>query len=82
MLALVAYSLKQVKLLGPYKRTQHSWATTRNIVVTLLRPFAGALKAIQTEAILLANNLTCNMVGPNMLHPFAWNHNNVSTCCV
>ena len=25
---------------------------------------------------------TCNIVGPNMLRPFAWNHNNVGTCCV
>ena len=50
-LASVAYSLKLVKLLGPYKRTQHCWPTTRNIVVL------------------------------NMLRPFAWNHNNVGTCC-
>ena len=39
MLALVAYSLEPVKLLGPCKRTQHCWpktptATTRNNVVT------------------------------------------------
>ena len=52
MLALVAYSLKPVKLLDPCKRTQHCWPTIRNIV------------------------------GPNMLRPFAWNHNNVGTCCV
>ena len=47
MLAIVAYSLKPVKLLGPYKRTQHCWPTKRIIV------------------------------GPNMLRPFAWSHNNV-----
>ena len=52
MLALVAYTLKPVKLLDPCKRTQHCWPTTRNIV------------------------------GPNMLRPFEWNHNNVGTCCV
>ena len=23
-----------------------------------------------------------NIVGPNMFRPFAWNHNNVGTCCV
>ena len=37
MLALVAYSLKPVKLLSPCKRTQHYWPknpTTRNNVVT------------------------------------------------
>ena len=30
MLALVAYSLKQVKPLGPCKRTQYCWPTTPN----------------------------------------------------
>ena len=47
MLALVAYSLKPVKLLGPCKRTQHCWPTTPNNVGScwhLLRPFAWALK--------------------------------------
>ena len=34
MLALVACSLKPIKLLGPYIRTQHYWPTTRNNVVT------------------------------------------------
>ena len=34
MLALVAYSLKPVKLLGPCKRTQHCWPTTRSNVAT------------------------------------------------
>ena len=33
LLALVMYSLKPVKLLGPCKRTQHCWPTTRNNVV-------------------------------------------------
>ena len=42
---LVAYSLKPVKHFGPYKRTQHCWSTT------------------------------CNIVWPNILRPFAWNHN-------
>ena len=46
MLALVAYSLKQVKLLGPCKRTQHCWPKTSNNTqcCDLLRPFAWALK--------------------------------------
>ena len=42
MLALVAYSLKHVKLLGPCKRTQHCWPTTPNNVGScwhLLWPF-------------------------------------------
>ena len=52
LFALVAYSLKPVKRLGPYKQMWRCWPTTRNIV------------------------------GPNMLSPFAWNHNNVGTCCV
>ena len=45
LLALVAYSLKPVKLLGPCKRTQHCWSTTPNNVGScwhLLRPFAWA----------------------------------------
>ena len=45
LLALVAYSLKPVKLLGPCKRTQHCWPTTPNNVGScwhLLRPFAWA----------------------------------------
>ena len=48
MLALVAYSLKPVKLLGPCKRTQHCWPTTPNNVGScwhLLRPFAWAFSA-------------------------------------
>ena len=46
MLALVAYSLKPVKRLGPCKRTQHCWSTTYNNFVTcdLLRPFAWAFR--------------------------------------
>ena len=47
LLALVAYSLKPVKLLGPCKRTQHCWLTTPNNVGScwhLLGPFAWALK--------------------------------------
>ena len=43
MLALVAYSLKPVKLLGPCKRTQHFWPKTPNNTqqcCDLLRPFA------------------------------------------
>ena len=43
LLALVAYKLKPVKLLGPCKRTQHCWPTTSNNVGScwhLLRPFA------------------------------------------
>ena len=34
MLALVAYSLKSVKLLGPCKRTQHCWPKTALIHIT------------------------------------------------
>ena len=47
ILALVAYSLKPVKLLGPCKRTQHCWPTTPDNVGSrwhLLRRFAWALK--------------------------------------
>ena len=37
MFALVAYSLKPVKLLGTYKRTQHGWPTTHNVVTCCVR---------------------------------------------
>ena len=50
MLALVAYSLKPVKLLGPCKRTQHCWPTTPNNVGScwhLLCPFAWVFKVVQ-----------------------------------
>ena len=66
MLALVAYSLKPVKLLGPCKRTQHCRQTTPNNVGScwhLLRPFAWAFKA--------------HTNGPNIV-----GSNNVVTCCV
>ena len=49
LLALVAYSLKPVKLLGPCKRTQHCWPTTPNSVEScwhLLSPFAWALRNV------------------------------------
>ena len=49
-LALVAYSLKPVKLLGPCKRTQHCWPTTPNKVGYcwhLLRPFAWAFNPLR-----------------------------------
>ena len=57
MLALVAFSLKPVKLLGPRKWTQCS---------------------------LLANNTQHCWAQQccDLLRPFAWNHNNVGTCCV
>ena len=45
MLALVVYSLKPVKLLGPCKRTQHCWPKTPNNTqkcCDLLSPFARA----------------------------------------
>ena len=71
MLALVGTccvysSLKPVKRLGPCKRTQHCWPTTRNNVGScwhLLRLFAWAIKAHANGA---------NIVGPN----------NAVTCCV
>ena len=47
MLALVAYSLKPVKILGPCKRTQHCWPTATSNVGScwhLLRPFAWVLR--------------------------------------
>ena len=47
LLALIAYSLKPVKLLGPYKRTQHCWQTTRNNVVTCYVLLHGLLAAAQ-----------------------------------
>ena len=53
MLALVAYSLKPVKLLGPCKRTQHCWPTTPNNVGScwhLLRPFALAFWSAKQHA--------------------------------
>ena len=54
MLALVAYSLKLVKLLGPCKRTQHCWPTTPNNVGScwhLLRPFAWAFTPIMLALV-------------------------------
>ena len=47
LLALVAYSLKPVKLLGPCKRTQYCWPKTPNNTqqcCDLLRPFAWTLR--------------------------------------
>ena len=49
MLALVAYSLKQVKLFGPWKQTQHCWPkppTTLNNVVTCCIHLHGALEML------------------------------------
>ena len=58
MLALVAYSLKPVILLGPCKRTQHCWPTTPNNVGKcwpLLRPFAWAFKFTKPAEYWLQN---------------------------
>ena len=44
LLALVAYSLKSLKLLGPYKRTQHCWPTTCNNVVICCVRLQGPLQ--------------------------------------
>ena len=47
LLAVVTYSLNPVKLLGPYKRTQHCWPKTPNNTqqcCDLFRPFAWALR--------------------------------------
>ena len=54
MLALVACSLKPVKLLRPCKRTQHFWLTTPNNVRScwhLLRPFAWAFSNVTGQAL-------------------------------
>ena len=61
ILALVAYSLKSVKLLGPCKRTQHCWPQTPNNTrqCELLGQFAWALRLMQTDAT------SHNIVGPN-----------------
>ena len=51
LLALVSYSLKPVKLLGPCKRTQQCLPKIPNNTqqnCDLLRPFAGALKFCNT----------------------------------
>ena len=56
MLALVAHSLKRVKLLGPCKRTQYCWPTTPNNVGNcwhLLRPFAWAFSAVHVQVSLI-----------------------------
>ena len=50
LLALVAYSLRPVKLLDPCKRTQHCWPKTSNNTqrcCDLLRPFAWAFRALK-----------------------------------
>ena len=61
MLALVAYSLKPVKLLGPYKLTQHCWPTTRNNVVTccvrLYGPFGETNNQTSDQNHLVSRNL-------------------------
>ena len=52
LLALVAYSLKPVKCLGPCKRTQHCWPTTPSHVGScwhLLCPFAWAFRYPKVE---------------------------------
>ena len=50
MLALVAYSLKPVKLLGPCKRTQHCWPTTPNNVLELLALVASVCMGLNAES--------------------------------
>ena len=66
LLALVAYSLKPVKVLGPCKRTQHCWPTTPNNVGScwhLLRPFAWALLAA------ISNYQPCRVILKNLNPP-------------
>ena len=48
MLVLVVFSLKPVKHLGPYKRTQHCWPTTRKNVVTCCVRLHGPLEYERT----------------------------------
>ena len=58
LLALVAYSLKPVKLLGPCKQTQHCWPKTSNNTQQcrdLLRLFAWALSVYTDKAISSTN---------------------------
>ena len=50
-LALVAYSLKPVKPLGPYNRTQHCWSTTHNSVVTCCIRLHGPLIVTHSTAV-------------------------------
>ena len=49
MLALVAYGLKPVKLLGPCKRTQHCWPTMLGVVGTCCIRLHGPLKSLLTK---------------------------------
>ena len=86
MLTLVAYSLKPVKLLGPYERTQHYWPTTRNSVVTCCVRLHGpksltGFKLCATSVNIVVvpckrmqhvgpNNVAC--CWPTMLRSFAW----------
>ena len=70
MLALVAYSLKPVKLLGPCKRTQHCWPKAPNNTqqcCDLLRPFAWAFTVTFSLEINLILTLFRQM--PNCFHP-------------
>ena len=55
LLVLVGCSLKPLKLLDPYKRTQPCWPTTHNdVACDLLRPFAWAF--ITTVSLLYASS--------------------------
>ena len=91
MLAFVAYSVKPVKLLGPYKRTKHCWRTTRNIVgeqhATLLGPTCCVrvhLHGTTTMLAFVAYSLKpVKLLGPYKRTKHCWptKRDNVVTCC-
>ena len=72
MLALVAYSLKPVKLLGPCKRAQHCWPTTRSNVVTCCIRLHGPLEQSLFFLVDCWAAETCPRVGVRDIFSTAW----------
>ena len=59
---------------------QHCWRSSKEVM------HSGTIIIILAMRVrrhfLKAHAIERSIVGPNMLRPFAWNHNNVGTCCV
>ena len=75
---------------GPCKRTQHCWVLLVASVCmesqTMLALVAFSLKPVKLLGPYKRTQhcwpTTRNIIGSYLLRPFAWNHNNVGTCCV
>ena len=80
---IIHLHFKVIRLWCLFSRFLHRLVITSTFLlpkfyITLFHQADGVVQ----KPVLKAHANGRNIVGPNMLRPFAWNRNNVGTCCV